>query len=226
MMKPLSRTNLADNAADAIRAEIVAGRWPIGEKLPNEAALSTMLSVSRGTVREAVRALVSQGLLETRQGSGTYVLSTTDSARLLTMAKRADLRDQFEARCALEVEAARLASQRQTPDMIAALRQRLTGRGLYGGRDKAGFVGRDFAFHKAVIAASGNRALVEIYDFFSASIAETIAATLEEDLPEPNLQAHVDIVDAIETGDASKADAAVRRFMAPIFTALDRMLLS
>lgn len=225
-MKPLSRTNLADNAADAIRAEILGGRWPIGEKLPNEAALSTMLSVSRGTVREAVRALVSQGLLETRQGSGTYVLSATDSARLLAMARRATLRDQFEARCALEVEAARLAAQRKTPETIAGLRRLLAGRGLHAASDRAGFIARDFAFHKAVIAASGNRALVDIYDFFSASIAETIAATLEEDLPEPDLQAHADIVDAIATGDAGKADAAVRRFMAPVFAALDRMLLS
>lgn len=226
MMKPLSRTNLADNAADAIRAEILGGRWPIGEKLPNEASLSSMLSVSRGTVREAVRALVSQGLLETRQGSGTYVRSATDSVRLLSMAKRANLRDQFEARCALEVEAARLAALRRTPETISGLRRLLAGRGLYEGNEKAGFVRRDFAFHKAVIAASGNRALVEIYDFFSASIAETIAATLEEDLPEPDLQAHADIVDAIETGDPGKADAAVRRFMAPVFAALDRTLRS
>lgn len=69
-MHSLSKTNLADTAAEAIRAEILARRWTIGEKLPNEATLSTMLSVSRGTVREAVRVLVSQGILETRQGSG------------------------------------------------------------------------------------------------------------------------------------------------------------
>ncbi|MFP3830822.1 FadR/GntR family transcriptional regulator, partial [Pseudomonas sp. SIMBA_021] len=74
-MQPLSKTNLADTAIEAIRSEIVAKRWAVGEKLPNEAALCSMLSVSRGTVREAVRVLASQGYLETRQGSGTYVLS-------------------------------------------------------------------------------------------------------------------------------------------------------
>ena len=134
-MKPLSRTNLADNAADAIRAEILGGRWPIGEKLPNEAALSTMLSVSRGTVREAVRVLVSQGFLETRQGSGTYVLSTVDATRPLTMARRAGLRDQFEARLALDAEAARLAAQRQSPAVIAGLRALLVQRCHYEGGD-------------------------------------------------------------------------------------------
>lgn len=225
-MQPLNKTNLADTATEAIRSEIFAKRWAVGEKLPNEASLSAMLSVSRGTVREAVRVLVSQGLLETRQGSGTYVLSTTDNSRALTMARRASLRDQFEARCALDVEGARLAAIRKTPDIIAGLRALLTERGNYEGGDPAGFIERDLAFHKAVIAASGNRAMIEIYDFFSTSIAETIAATLDKAIPEPDIKAHQAIVDAIETGDPGKADAAVRDFMAPVLSALDRMLLS
>jgi len=225
-MQPLNKTNLADTATEAIRSEILAKRWAVGEKLPNEASLSAMLSVSRGTVREAVRVLVSQGLLETRQGSGTYVLSTTDSSRPLTMARRASLRDQFEARYALDVEGARLAAIRKTPDIIAGLRALLTERGNYEGGDPAGFIERDLAFHKAVIAASGNRAMIEIYDFFSTSIGETIAATLDKAIPEPDMQAHQAIVDAIETGDPGKADAAVRDFMAPVLSALDRMLLS
>ena len=225
-MQPLSKTNLADTAIEAIRSEIVAKRWAVGEKLPNEAALCSMLSVSRGTVREAVRVLASQGYLETRQGSGTYVLSTADASRPLTMARRSSLRDQFEARCALDVEAARLASLRQTPEIIAGLRALLERRGNYDGGDKAAFIRRDLAFHQAVIAASQNRAMIEIYDFFSASIAETIEATLGQDVPEPDMQAHADIVDAIETGDPDKADLAVRRFMAPVLAALDRMILS
>ncbi|WP_064693529.1 FadR/GntR family transcriptional regulator [Rhizobium aegyptiacum] len=225
-MQALSKTNLADGAIEAIRSDILGKRWAVGDKLPNEASLSAMLSVSRGTVREAVRVLVSQGYLETRQGSGTYVRSTSDAGRPLTMARRASLRDQFEARCALDVEAARLTAMRKTPEAIAELRRLLTERGTYDGRDKAGFIERDLAFHKAVIAASGNRAMIEIYDFFSTSIAETIAATLGRDIPEPDMQAHADIVDAIETGDPDKADAAVRRFMAPVLAALERMILS
>jgi DNA-binding FadR family transcriptional regulator len=225
-MQPLSKTNLAETAAEAIRADIFSKRWAVGDKLPNEATLSAMLSVSRGTIREAVRVLVSQGLLETRQGSGTYVLSTTDTALPLTMARRAGLRDLFEARCALDVEAARLAAIRHAPQTLVSLRKLLAERGNFAGGDKAAFIERDLAFHKAVIAASGNRAMIEIYDFFSASIAETIEATLGEDIPEPDMQAHAAIIDAIATGDAEKADAAVRRFMAPVITALDRMIHS
>lgn len=225
-MHSLSKTNLADTAVEAIRTEILARRWAIGEKLPNEAALSSMLSVSRGTVREAVRVLASQGYLETRQGSGTYVLSTADTARPLTMARRAGLRDQFEARLALDVEAARLAALRQTPAVVAGLRALLSERGHSEGSGRTAFIISDFAFHQAVIAASNNAVLIGMYDFFSTVIAETIAATLEDDLPEPDMAAHAAIVDAIESGDPDRADAAVRRFMAPVLTALDKLLLS
>lgn len=225
-MQSISRTSLAESAADAIRSEIVKNRWPVGEKLPNEATLSRQLAVSRGTVREAVRVLVSQGFLETRQGSGTYVLSAVDTVSPLTMARRANLRDQYEARLALDAEAARLAAHRQTPAVIAELRRLLAERGNFDGRDKALFVTRDFAFHRAVVAASQNSVLVNMYEFFSSSIGETIEATLGEDLPEPDMAAHASIVDAIETGDPEKAEAAVRRFMAPMLRDLERMLAS
>lgn len=65
-MQPAIRTNLTDSATESLRAEILGGRWGVGARIPNEAALSDLLSVSRGTVREAVRVLVSQGLLDTR----------------------------------------------------------------------------------------------------------------------------------------------------------------
>ena len=224
-MDPLNKTNLADTAVEAIRGEILAHRWAVGEKLPNEARLSAMLSVSRGTVREAVRALVSQGYLETRQGSGTYVVSAADAFRPLTMARRAGLRDQYEARLALDAQAARLAALRRTPGTVTHLRALLAERGIYEGGDRAGFVARDFAFHQAVIAASQNAVLVGMYDFFSTLIAETIEASLSEELPEPDDAAHAAIVDAIESGDPQAADTAVHRFMAPVLSALDRMLL-
>ncbi|MDR6903459.1 FadR/GntR family transcriptional regulator [Rhizobium miluonense] len=225
-MRALTKTTLADTAVEAIRSEITARRWLVGEKLPNEASLSSMLSVSRGTIREAVRVLVSQGYLETRQGSGTYVRSNKDVSLPLDMARRAGLRDQFEARLALEVEAARLAALRHSSDVVSQLRALLVARGNYTGGDKAAFVERDLAFHRAVVAASQNRAMIEIYEFFSFSIAETIEATLGADIPEPDMQAHIAIVDAIESGSPEAADRAVRHFMAPIVATLDRLLMS
>ena len=89
------------------------------------------------------------------------------------------------------------------------------------------FVARDLAFHQAVIAASGNKAMIDIYDFFSTSIQETIEAThRRRRAGTRSCRPMQRIVDAIETGDPDKADAAVRRFMAPVIAALDRSLFS
>src|SRR5690606_7160829 len=140
IMKPVQKTSLADTATEAIRAEIIAGRFPVGSRLPNEAALSATLGVSRGTVREAVRVLASQGLLEVLQGSGTYVRSAADSRRTLDAARHASLRDRFEARCALDVEAARLAAKRATPATITRLRALLAQRGNSNVGDRESFI--------------------------------------------------------------------------------------
>ncbi len=225
-MKTISRTSLTESAIQAIRTEITSGRWAVGEQLPNEAGLSAQLGVSRGTVREAVRALVAQGMLETRQGSGTYVRSTADTVRSLDRIRHTSLRDRFETRALLETEAARLAAQRVTPKVIAQLEKLLDARVKRPDMDRATFVARDFAFHEAIVAASGNSALAEVYAFFSASIRDSIEATLDGGLPEPSDDAHRKIVEAIASGDPDKAGATVRRFMAPLIEELERLLAS
>lgn len=223
-MQTAIRTSLTDSATENLRAEIVSGRWCIGERIPNEASLADLLSVSRGTVREAVRVLVSQGLLDTRQGSGTYVRSAVDPSAALDRVKRSGLRDQWEARAALDVEAARLAALRHTPADLGSMRQLLAERGTVadGGRDA--FIDRDIAFHKSIVAASGNSAMMELYDFFTAAITETVRATLDGDLPEPDQQAHAAIVDAVASRDPERAVAAVRAFMAPVLAQLEGLL--
>ncbi|MGO7522652.1 FCD domain-containing protein, partial [Rhizobium brockwellii] len=80
----------------------------------------------------------------------------------------------------------------RTPAMVAGLRRLLAERGNYDGGNQAAFIERDIAFHKAIIAATGNRAMIEIYEFISASIADTIAATLGNDIPQPDKHAHAD----------------------------------
>jgi DNA-binding FadR family transcriptional regulator len=223
-MQPAVRTNLTASATESLRAEIVSGRWGVGERVPNEAALSDLLAVSRGTVREAVRVLVSQGLLDTRQGSGTYVRSTVDASAALDRVRRTGLRDQWEARAALDLEAARLAALRRTPADIKRMRQLLVERGSVADGGSEAFIRRDLAFHKSVVAASGNRAMMELYDFFTAAITETIHATLDGELPEPDQQAHAAILEAIAAGDPDGAVAAVHAFMAPVLAQFERLL--
>ncbi|OWT65633.1 FadR/GntR family transcriptional regulator [Candidimonas nitroreducens] len=216
-----SKTSLADAAAQGIQREILDGRWAVGTRIPNEPTLAALLGVSRGTVREAVKMLASQGLLQARQGSGTYVRACYDPGRTLQQMRRATLRDQVETRCALETAAARLAAVRHTPDDLQRLEELVQARGqYYDGETEPGFAARDFAFHSEFVRASHNQALIETYLFFATSVQEIIQATVEQCIPEPGQQAHEDLVRGIASGDPDQAEAAVRRFMAPILDAL------
>ncbi|WP_042376154.1 FadR/GntR family transcriptional regulator, partial [Streptacidiphilus melanogenes] len=77
------REPLADQVIAQLRAQITSGEWPVGSRIPTEAELVERLGVARNTVREAVRALAHNGLLDIRQGSGTYVLATSELAGVM-----------------------------------------------------------------------------------------------------------------------------------------------
>ena len=223
MLAQAPRTSLADSAANSIRAEISAGRWTVGSRIPIEPQLALLLGVSRGTVREAVKTLVSRGLLEVRQGSGTYVRSGFDPAANLQKMRRASLRDQFEVRRALEVEAARLAAVRHTAKDLRNLRTLLGKRGLPDASDGgASFIQRDLDFHLAIVDISGNLALAETCRFITGYIKDTIGSSIGTSLPEPDQAAHESIVEAIASRNPDRAAEAVRAFMAPMIDALSQ----
>src|SRR5689334_24969009 len=76
-------TTLADRVIGSLRAQIASGAWPVGARIPTEPELVEQLGVARNTVREAVRALAHNGLLDIRQGSGTYVVATSELAGVM-----------------------------------------------------------------------------------------------------------------------------------------------
>src|SRR5580693_7176389 len=111
----IRRGSLCDEVIAQLREQISSGSWPVGERIPPESELVERLQVGRGTVREAIKALAHSGLLEVRQGDGTYVTSRSELAGVLRrrMNSVTDLHVQ-EVRRALEVEGARLAARRRT----------------------------------------------------------------------------------------------------------------
>jgi DNA-binding FadR family transcriptional regulator len=84
--------------------------------------------------------------------------------------------------------------------------------------------GLKLRLHVAIVATAKNTALVELYRFFSSAVNETIAATLGEDIPEPDMAAHRSLIDAIASHDPTRADETLRAFMSPILDTLGRLL--
>src|ERR1043165_2392863 len=116
------RTGLVDQVIEQLRTAVAQGDWPLGTRIPTEVELGEQLGVGRNTVREAVRALAHTGLLEVRQGDGTYVRATSEVSGAIRRLCGSELREVLQVRRMLEVEAARLAATDHTDEELANLR--------------------------------------------------------------------------------------------------------
>jgi GntR family transcriptional repressor for pyruvate dehydrogenase complex len=134
-----------------------------GDRLPTERELAETFGVSRSVVREAIKVLSAQGLVESRQGSGLYVrnrpIESVSRAIVLSVSPDSDAVERlFEFRRLLEVDAARLAAERATPEQIAQLDEAL---GRYAPRPDGqpnweSFSEVDETIHSIIAAAAGN----------------------------------------------------------------------
>ena len=172
------RAGLVDQVIEQLRTAVTQGEWPIGERIPTETELVEQLGVGRNTVREAVRALAHTGLLEVRQGDGTYVRATSEVSGAIRRLCGSELREVLQVRRTLEVEGARLAAVERTEDEVAGLWSLLSRREaeLREGRWQD-FSRTDAEFHCAVVGAGHNRLLTELYRGLTEVIAASIATT-------------------------------------------------
>lgn len=197
------RAGLVDQVIEQIRQTVAAGEWPVGGRIPNEAVLVESLGVGRNTVREAVRALAHAGILEVRQGDGTYVRATSEVSGALRRLCGAELRDVLQVRRGLEVEGARLAAANRTDADIAQLRALLDYRDecVRDGRTDE-FARADMEFHLAVVASSHNPILTELYRGLIEVITASIASTQETPV---HIVDHGVLLDHIVVGDVDLA---------------------
>lgn len=201
-----------------MRARIETGDWPVGERIPTEAELATILGVGRNTLREAVKYLTSTGMLEIRRGYGTYVRARTELGGLLTRRVEAsEILHAFEVRRALELEAARLACRRRTDDDIRHLRSALTHRdSSISGPECGGYTEADMAFHLAVVSAAHNPVLEDLFARITELVRATYVFTDGAYEPERSTASHEQVVDAIEARNESAAQVAVHGYLDPV----------
>ena len=163
-----ARPALAEEVTAKLRNMIHSGEWPIQERIPAEPELMAGLGVSRGTLREAIKALAHSGMLEVRRGDGTYVRATSE----LSGAARRSYQDHtpehiLEVRVGLDTQAARLAARNATAEDVAGMRRLLADReDAWNAGDYAAWARADWEFHELVARASGNPLLHELYMSF------------------------------------------------------------
>jgi DNA-binding FadR family transcriptional regulator len=215
---------LCDEVMAQIEALIAAGEWPVGSKIPPEPELVAAFGVGRNTVREAVRALERAGLLEPRRGDGTYVRATSDlGAALLRRARRSTALHVLAVRRSLERDAAAAAAVHRTEADITAIRDAVAARrAACSGEDRAAFVAADLAFHRAVIAATGNPILVDLYAGLTEAIERTVTEIDERDDDRASFPGHEELAEAIIAGDPIAARAAADSYLDAAYAIAER----
>ena len=215
------RRSLSAQVADALRAQIEAGYYAPGDKLPTEPALIDKFGFSRTVIREAIAALRADGLVESRQGSGVFVLAVRQMEADLPLFtsetdKISDIIEELELRIGIEVEAAGLAAVRSSPAQEAEIQAqvdrfaRLVAEG--SPTDDA-----DFQFHMAVATATNNNRFRTFLEHVGRRMIprvkfRTVMGGVDP-LPsrdQPILQEHRDIAEAILARDPDRAREAMR----------------
>ncbi|MEF7613944.1 FadR/GntR family transcriptional regulator [Aquincola sp. MAHUQ-54] len=217
---------------DSVAGRIQGGLLKPGERVPSEPELMRELGVSRSVVREAMSRLQAGGMVETRQGVGTFVLAPPAARPLLGVAGQdLQLRQVFsmlELRVSVESDAASLAASRRSDAHLAAMREALDAFDAHR-RAGAGTAEDDFRFHALIAAATGNEYFEEVMGCLGGATIRCHGSAAQVALgagpaggprfgePRTSLEAgkavaqaeHEAIYEAIHRGDPAAARAAM-----------------
>lgn len=201
--RPKRAPALGEQLAEVLRDQIIRRGLQPGTHLVED-ALAAQYDVSRGPVRDALRQLESQGLVEARR-RGYFVIGLTQE----------DIDDLYELREAIEVVAVRRAIGRVDDE------QRKIGRAIVQEMVSAAersaaseFADADMRFHAFLYRVSGNRRLLDVWEDYESLFASIIKLTVEEDRDlHPSANDHRRLLDLIEHGDAEEVTAELHRHL-------------
>ncbi len=220
LLKPIKARRVSDQAFEQIRDLVFRGQLKPGDQLMPERELAQALAVSRPTVREAIRRLVTMGLLEHQQGQGTFVRSLISQREHNPLAAAmgghdATLEELLEVRMGLEGQAVLLAAQRATAEDLQVMEKALAAMQAENAAGRLG-IDDDVSFHMALAFASKNPVQVYImknfYDLLHHGIKENLRALWEEPASLPIImRQHREIFEAIKDHDPEGAYQAMKR---------------
>ena len=220
LLKPIKARRVSDQAFEQIRDLVFRGQLKPGDQLMPERELAQALGVSRPTVREAIRRLVTMGLLEHQQGAGTFVRSLNAQREYNPLAAAmgghdATLEELLEVRMGLECQAALLAAQRASAEDLQVMEKHLAAMQAENAAGRLG-IDDDVSFHMALAYATRNPVQVYImknfYDLLHHGIKENLQALWEEPKSLPIIsRQHREVYEAIKDHDPEAAYLAMKR---------------
>ena len=223
----VSKKLLGSQVEDELMNFILQEPIEVGQKIPNEFELAEKFGVGRSTVREAVKGLVSKGILEVRRGSGTFVISTyTLEDDPLGLSKFEDkfklALELFDVRIMLEPEIASLACDYATEEEKKQLQQ-LCDEVEQVYKSGKNHIEKDIEFHTCIARCSKNRVVETLIPVINTAVM-TFANLTHRTLMQETIDTHRAITDAIIKGDSVGAKCAMIMHLTYNRQSLIRML--
>ncbi len=203
---------LGEQIEDKLMKYILQEPIEVGQKIPNEFELAEKFGAGRSTIREAVKSLVSKGILEVRRGSGTYVIATStpeeDPLGLSALSDKYKLAlELFDVRLMLEPEIAASAAENASKEEIEELRalcdevEQLYLAGI-------NHIPKDIELHTCIARCSKNRVVEMLIPIINSAVT-TFANLTHLSLKEETIRTHRMVVDSIVRGDSVGARCAM-----------------
>jgi GntR family transcriptional repressor for pyruvate dehydrogenase complex len=219
------RNKVYEEVAKQIEQLILKKLQP-GDKLPSERELAEMLSVSRSSIRDAIRSLELMGMVDPRQGTGTIVreLSFNSLANPLanTLKRKQELiAELFDFRQMLEPSLAARAAKRVSPEEISEMEEILE-RQEHKLKKGESAIAEDSEFHYAIALASGNSIVLKVLDTLMDLLRDSRERSLQgEGRPQKSLAGHRRVLAALKRNNPEAAKVAMRRHI----QAVERIVL-
>lgn len=202
-------TDKVEQAVQALHDYIIGGELEPGTALPSESEMVKQIGVSKVSMREALRVVQSQGLVEIAQGRRTRVADisikpATGILRLLMKRSKYILLELTEARESLEISVARHAALRRTDEHIAAMSQTISD--MEANRDDLSFcVEKDIEFHEIMVRSTQNRVFELIHESLTELLRESRKETIRSGGIDNPISEHKKILTAVKDKDPDKA---------------------
>ncbi|GKV66509.1 MULTISPECIES: FadR/GntR family transcriptional regulator [unclassified Sporosarcina] len=206
--QPLRSHRLVDDVVNQLQYKISKGEIQLGEKLPPEPKLMELFGVGRSTIREAIRVLVHAGLLEKRQGFGTFLKTNPTIQEPLThRLHRAELMEVYEARKMVELEMVRLAAIRRDEADLQNMREHLDIRhSALQHDDRELYTKSDIEFHMSIAIACKNGVIIDLFRSFSQEMTHAMHMLNKEYRSHnPQSEYHEKLYEAIKDKDSDLA---------------------
>jgi GntR family transcriptional regulator, transcriptional repressor for pyruvate dehydrogenase complex len=215
MLRAIKKTRIYEEVVLQIHELIRDGKFKAGDQLPSERELAETFHVSRTSVREALRALETQGLVVSRTGMGNFVADLPIESLVAPLAKmlveeKDALADIFELRKLIEPQIASMAAERATVKDVEKMKRLLTKQREQVERGATG-VDADTELHFAIAQATQNQAIKKLV----SGLLDVLSKSREESLQtearrNASIESHRAIIVSIEAHDQTKAREAMR----------------